>query len=80
MTVERFTEHSGDLECGLMTSPMNLGYFYGDSPASSDQSGSPQSQYSPCSPNSDSESASSWSSAGFYANPDGATENGKQTF
>ncbi|RXM27879.1 NF-kappa-B inhibitor zeta [Acipenser ruthenus] len=67
MIVERITEHSGDLldlECGLMTSPMNLGYFYGDSPASSDQSGSPQSHYSPCSPNSDSESSSSWSSAG----------------
>ncbi|KAK1169998.1 NF-kappa-B inhibitor zeta-like isoform X5 [Acipenser oxyrinchus oxyrinchus] len=77
MIVERFTEDSADLECGLMTSPMNLGYFYGDSPASSDQSGSPQSHYSPCSPNSDSESASSWSSAGCYANPDGATENGQ---
>ncbi|MGH0166822.1 UNVERIFIED_CONTAM: hypothetical protein FKN15_051047 [Acipenser sinensis] len=79
MIVERFTEHSGDLECGLMTSPMNLGYFYGDSPASSDQSGSPQSHYSPCSPNSDSESSSSWSSTGCYANPDGATENGQST-
>ncbi|KAK1167995.1 NF-kappa-B inhibitor zeta-like [Acipenser oxyrinchus oxyrinchus] len=80
MIVERITEHSGDLldlECGLMTSPMNLGYFYGDSPASSDQSGSPQSHYSPCSPNSDSESSSSWSSAGCYANPDGTTENGQ---
>ncbi|RXM32011.1 NF-kappa-B inhibitor zeta [Acipenser ruthenus] len=79
MIVERFTEHSGDLECGLMTSPMNLGYFYGDSPVSSDQSGSPQSHYSPSSPNSDSESASSWSSAGFYTKPDGATENGQST-
>nr|XP_015219933.1 PREDICTED: NF-kappa-B inhibitor zeta isoform X1 [Lepisosteus oculatus] len=49
-----------DQECGLMTSPMNLGYFYGNSPAPSEQSCSPGSQLSPRSPSSDCESTGSW--------------------
>ncbi|XP_038657749.1 NF-kappa-B inhibitor zeta [Scyliorhinus canicula] len=60
MIVDRGSENGGEQKSCLMSSPINLGYFYQSSPAASE----PSSPATPTSPQSDSESQSGASDGG----------------